>query len=427
MSAQHLARRSFVLGLSTSFSVALVMLVMFLTPLQAAPLRAAHAATGGGPATAVITIGVGAALSGPIQWLGWRQVNSVQLAVSQTNAAGGINIGGVTYTVALVAADSGCNTTQAITAANTLLNAGAVAVVGHTCSSDSMAAQPLYAAAGVPMLSPSATLPQLTEQGYTTTFRTVSHDGSPPAMLARFLRGWTGTASAAIVDGPIYVPQPGDYFSSTFVSLGGTVTSRRTVTNTNSFTATLLLIQVESPQVIVYTDPDPAHAGEFSAVAYRLGMTNVTIAWTSGTEDRGELATYAMAAGANAAAGDVAVMYYHYPTYMPGWYRFLPAYQAANFAHEPNDPGTFGPFAYDAAEIIFAAIDRANSTNPADVRDEVAATNNYPGIVGLYQGFDANGDVVPQWAWLEQFRSGDWVWIYPARVMLPGAWWNFGP
>ena len=76
----------------------------------------------------VITIGVASTLSVAPQ-LGQRQANAVQLAVDQVNAAGGIDIGGTNYTLALVTADSGCNPTQAAVAANTLLSAGVVAVV----------------------------------------------------------------------------------------------------------------------------------------------------------------------------------------------------------------------------------------------------------------------------------------------------------
>jgi len=120
--------------------------------------RETHLSAGG-----VITIGVGAALSGANAPLGWQEVNSVQLAISQTNAAGGVYVGGVTYTLALVTADSGCDATQTITAANALLRAGAIAIVGHMCSVESMAAQPIYNAAGVAMVSPSSTNPQLTQ------------------------------------------------------------------------------------------------------------------------------------------------------------------------------------------------------------------------------------------------------------------------
>ena len=137
----------------------------------------------------VITIGIAADLSGGTSVLGWQEVNSAQLAISQTNAAGGIDIGGITYTLALVTADSPCgDDSQAIIAAEALLNAGAKAVVGHTCSGTSLAAQPVYNAAGVVMISASSTDPMVTQQGYNTTFRTVTQDGTSPALLAAFYR-----------------------------------------------------------------------------------------------------------------------------------------------------------------------------------------------------------------------------------------------
>ena len=34
---------------------------------------------------------------------------------------------------------------------------------------------------------------------------------------------------------------------------------------------------------------------------------------------------------------------------------------------------------------------------------------DYDGVVGTYQGFDAKGDVVPQWDWLVRYQNGEWV------------------
>jgi len=45
-------------------------------------------------ASNAITLGVAADMSGDAEWIGWRQVNAMQLAVEQINAAGGIDIGG---------------------------------------------------------------------------------------------------------------------------------------------------------------------------------------------------------------------------------------------------------------------------------------------------------------------------------------------
>ena len=153
-------------------------------------------------------------------------------------------------------------------------------------------------------------------------------------------------------------------------------------------------------------------------IAHALGMAGVIIGWSPLTNDESTLTTYARAAGP-AAEDDYAAMIYRRFQDMPGWPTFLAAYQAAGFAHEPDNPGIFGTFAYDAARIIFAAIDRADSTVPTAIRDELAATANHAGVVGTYRGFDANGDVIPQWAWLERYQDGQWVTPYSSKVSLP--------
>jgi ABC-type branched-subunit amino acid transport system substrate-binding protein len=106
---------------------------------------------------------------------------------------------------------------------------------------------------------------------------------------------------------------------------------------------------------------------------------------------------------------------------MPSWPTFLASYQAAGFANDPSDPGLFGPLAYDAANIIVAAIDRANSTNPVAIRNEIAATSNFAGVVGTYVGFDAKGDVIPQWSSMWRYLSGEWWRVYPFAVFLPNV------
>lgn len=395
-----------------------------ITPARALPIseRAPTTLTNGN----VITIGVAADLSGPAESLGWRQANAVQLAVNQINAGGGVDIGGTNYTVALLSADSGCNQIQAITATNTLLNAGVVAVVGHTCTSTSNAAQPLYAAAGVSMITPSATGPQLTEQGYTTTFRVISRDDSPPAMLATHLRSQLSHERAAIVEMDGYFGNDlNDVFSDTFTSLGGTITSRRAVTSTADFTDTLTIVMAENPHTIHFVNDDGNTAGLLSNVAHNLGMTNVVIAWTTYSNNRAPLDDYATAAGI-AAEGDIAAMASRTTNDMPGYAALNTDYVAAGFANYGDEAQTGGAFAYDAAQIIVAAIDRAESVNPTDIRDEIAATTNYQGVVGTYEGFDTKGDVIPQWAWLERYHNGQWGLIGPNEIFLPILFKNLG-
>lgn len=416
------------LGIAVGFAVLFLAALLWVDAATATSTSPYGADTGApGPLSndAVITIGVGAAQSVAPE-MGWRQINAAQLAVDQVNAAGGITIAGTNYTLALAVANDGCNAGQAITAANTLLNAGAVAVVGYTCSGASNAAQPIHAAAGVPMISPSSTGPGVTEQGYRTTFRVISRDDSPPILLATYLRDWLHLEKAAIVeiDG-FWGNWATDIVSATFGSLGGTITSRRTVTSTAGFTAALTAIQAESPDVIFYSDADANNAGLLSSVAHSLGMTDVVIAWNTFSDDEAVLAAYAAQAGA-AAEGDHAAMFYRRIQDMPGYVAFNTAYQAAGFPSYGDEATATGAFAYDAANIIVAAIRRAQSTNPTDIRNAIATTSNYQGVVGTYQGFNVKGDVIPQWAWLERHTNGQWTILYPSRTFLPVTLKNLG-
>ncbi len=354
----------------------------------------------------VATLGVAADLSGPASWIGQAEANAVQLAVEQINAEGGLTLNEQQYLVHLVVADDGCNEAQAMDAAQTLLDAGALAVVGHTCSVASLPAQAIYAAAGIPMVSPSSTNPGLTQQGYATTFRTIPHDGSPLVTLATYLRRWSGYTRSAMVSAPGYYQWVINFYSDTFTALGGTITGHHIVTNPADFAAVLNTIKHnERPDVILYADADPGHAGLFSRAAYEAGMTNVPIAWSSWDNALSLLETYATEAGP-AAEGDIAMMSYRPFWGMPGWETFLADYQAANFPTASDDPGVWGAFAYDAARIILDALNRAGT--PGNVRDALAATTDFEGVVGLYHGFDGNGDVLPQWGWIERYYNWGW-------------------
>jgi branched-chain amino acid transport system substrate-binding protein len=104
---------------------------------------------------------------------------------------------------------------------------------------------------------------------------------------------------------------------------------------------------------------------------------------------------------------------------MPGYDALNTDYQAVGFPNYGDEAQVWGAYAYDAAKIIIAAIDRADSADPTTIRDEIAATGAYNGVVGTYAGFDSKGDVIPQWAWLQLYRNGEWVMEYPNKMFLP--------
>jgi branched-chain amino acid transport system substrate-binding protein len=415
-------KQIFFMLFATLLGVSLLVAILLLLPSQAVNAQVSslvsHERAPVLEAANVITIGVAEPLSGPNDIYGWTQVNSVQLAIDQVNAAGGVEVGGITYTLQMVAADDQGDPSLAPAAANALLNAGVVAVVGHSFSVASLAAQPVYNAAGVAMISPSSTGPAVTQQGYTTTFRTIPNDAAPINLFARFLRWGKNYHDVALVEGPNSAWGSGDLFVSTFAALGGTITSRRYVNSPADYDATLTAIQAEDPDVIFFNEMDPTIAAGFSLAAFNHGLGAVPVGWSPWDQDESRLSVYAAAAGV-AAEGDYAFMPYMRISEMPGRSAFIAAYQAANFPNYPDDPTNFGIFAYDTVGIIAQAIERANSLGPAGIRDQIAATHNYQGAVGTYQGFDEHGDVIPQWSWLEEFHNGEWLILLPTQTYVP--------
>jgi branched-chain amino acid transport system substrate-binding protein len=236
--------------------------------------------------------------------------------------------------------------------------------------------------------------------------------------LARYFRRPLGLDAVAMVswagDG-----WAAEAFSQTFTSLGGTITGWRDVTSTADYTNTLSAVMMDNPEALFYADLRAGAAitrpALLSAVADGLGLT--TVGW-----DAGSLSTippsYTATAGL-AAQGDYISRQYLDTADMPGYPAFNSAYQAAGFTQYGDEATALGAYAYDAAQIIIDAIRSADTQASGDVRDEIAATVNYAGVVGTYQGFDAHGDVVPQWAQLDKFEDGAWAPANRYDVVLP--------
>ena len=373
------------------------------------------------PEDNVVTIGVQAALTLGNATIGVRQANAVQLAVDQVNAAGGIDIGGTLYTVELAIADSACKPEQADDAANALLAAGAVAVVGDTCSSASFVAQPIFDAADVSMVSASSTSPQLTDRGLDTTFRVITRDDTWPIRAAEALYNTYALQSVAIIalEGFDDLTAINAFIDAFEVTLGGTITSINIIASVDDINDTLVKIDGEGAHGIYFPWYDAAFAGQVALEAQTLGMVDTTIVWDSMSEANSVLLPGYNAVAGSAAEMDYAIFYYREPAEMPGYTEFNAAYVAAAFPLYGDEAQMWGAFAYDAANIILDAIDWADSVDPAAIRDAIADTPARQGVVGAYQGFDDKGDVLPQWGDMLRSLNGDWLSLHPDPATLP--------
>lgn len=153
-------------------------------------------AAGASLAAETITIGVAGAHSGDLAPYGLPTLKAVQLVIREINAQGGIN----GQPVDLLVEDDGCKPELATNSATKLVAGKVRAVIGHTCSGATKAALPIYHAAKVLVISPSATTPALNQDGeYPLFFRTIATDNIQAATQVDFALQTLKAAKIAVL------------------------------------------------------------------------------------------------------------------------------------------------------------------------------------------------------------------------------------
>ena len=155
---------------------------------------------GCGSANQAVKIGLLSPQTGPIAQYAPGFEDAGKVAISELNATHKGN-----FTFELIVADSGCDGTQAATAAQTLIDSGVTAIVGAACSGATLGAIAVAAPAGVPMVSYASTSPAVTtadDNGH--LFRVVPSDAQQAVAL-------TTVASATGASNPAVLYMTNDY------------------------------------------------------------------------------------------------------------------------------------------------------------------------------------------------------------------------
>ena len=148
----------------------------------------------------VVKIGHVGPISGAIAHLGKDNENGARLAIEELNAKG-VTIGGKKIKFELVAEDDAADPKQGTAAAQKLVDAKISGIIGHLNSGTTIPASKIYSDAGIPQISPSATNPKYTRQGYKTAFRVVADDVHLGGTLGRYaVKDLKGKAIAVIDD-----------------------------------------------------------------------------------------------------------------------------------------------------------------------------------------------------------------------------------
>ncbi|MFO1299756.1 MAG: branched-chain amino acid ABC transporter substrate-binding protein [Burkholderiaceae bacterium] len=351
------------------------------------------------PATAqtVVKIGHVAPLTGGIAHLGKDNELGAKLAIEELNAKK-LSIGGKPVTFELLSEDDAGDPKQGTAAAQKLVDAGVVGVVGHLNSGTSIPASRIYSDAGIPQISPSSTAPKYTQQGFKTTFRVVANDGQLGGVLGRYAVKDIKAKSIAIIDDrTAYGQGVADEFMKSAKAAGGKVVGREyTNDKATDFNAILTKLKGAKPDLIFYGGMD-AVGGPMMRQMKQLGID----ARFMGGDG---ICTTEMAKLAGDALGDGKVVCAEAGGVTADKAAAMDAFRKKFKEKTGLEVQLYAPYVYDAVNVMVAAMQKANSTDPKKYLPELAKIQ-YDGVTGRIS-FDKHGDVRDGTLTLYTFKNG---------------------
>ncbi|WP_374352698.1 branched-chain amino acid ABC transporter substrate-binding protein [Limnohabitans sp.] len=367
------------------------------TPFKLSLITALTLASGLVSAQQVVKIGHVGPLSGAIAHLGKDNENGARLAIEELNAKG-VKIGGKAVKFELVAEDDAADPKQGTAAAQKLVDSKVNGVIGHLNSGTTIPASKIYSDAGIPQISPSATNPKYTRNGFKTAFRVVADDVHLGGTLGRYaVNTLKGKSIAVIDDRTAYGQGVADEFKKAAIAAGGKVVGHEFTTDKASdFMAILTTLKAKNPDVVFFGGMD-AVGGPMLRQMKSLGI-NAKFMGGDGicTTELVKLAGDAMADGqvVCAEAGGVD------GNLKKGMDDFGVRYKK----RFNDDVKLYAPYVYDAVNTMVDAMVRAGSADPAKYLPALAQAN-YKGITGTI-AFDQKGDIKNGALTLYTFKGG---------------------
>ena len=333
----------------------------------------------------VVKIGHVGPTSGAIAHLGKDNENGARMAIDELNAKG-VTIGGKKAKFELLAEDDGADPKQGTAAAQKLVDSKVNGVIGHLNSGTSIPASKIYSDAGIPQISPSATNPKFTRQGYKTVFRVVADDVHLGGTLGRYaVKNLKGKSIAVIDDRTAYGQGVADEFEKGVKGAGGKTVGREfTNDKATDFTAILTSLKAKKPDIVFFGGMD-AVAGPMMRQMKQLGITAKFMGGDGiCSSDLPKLAAGTMADGqvVCAEAGGVEGVAK----------KSMDEFYAAYKKKFNDDVKVYAPYVYDSVNVMVAAMVKAGSADPAKYLPVLAKTSDFKGVTGTI-AFDPKGDI----------------------------------
>ncbi len=330
-----------------------------------------------------ITVAYWLVVAGPDASLGIDSRRGIEIAIDDKKTIAG-------FPIRLIGEDSGCNAEGGVTAATKLsANLSIVAAIGSSCSSEAVPGAPILWKAGIVTVSPSNTAPLLTAANRSSDFdgylRTAHNDLVQGKVAAEFARRSLKVNRAATIhDGSPYAEGLANAFADNFKKLGGTITSQEAISPTDTdMRPVLTKIAAGKPELIYY--PIFIAAGGFVTRQAKevAGLQNTKLMSADGT----------FSPDFYKAGGDAVVGMYHTSPDLSAaalGARYTAFLEKHKKKYGENPLSAFHAHAYDAASMIFAAIEKVAKKDAAGnlyigrkaLRDALFATKNFRGVTG---------------------------------------------
>ena len=296
------------------------------------------------PAGETIKIGMGAPMLGDYSMFGIDISQAVALALAEDDGFEG-------WSYELVAEDTGGTPEGGASVANKLVtDPTVVAIAGHIFSGSTDAAMPIYEKAGLPMMSPSATNPDLTQKGSSVFNRLAFTDAAQGEAAASLLFNDLGFTKIAVMhDGGTYGQGLADVVQAKFEELGGEVVAYEAITPGEAdYVAPLSAVAAAGPEAVYF--------GGYAAEAIVM-MNEWSQAGLDGVLFFGCDGTYGVEftdkTGAN---GEGAIAASLVPPDSDAKTAFDAAYSAA-FPTQPGELSAFTWSSFDTGNVLIQAIE----------------------------------------------------------------------
>ncbi|MGE5945535.1 MAG: branched-chain amino acid ABC transporter substrate-binding protein, partial [Betaproteobacteria bacterium] len=330
---------------------------------------------------------------GPQAPLGKDNENGAVLAVEELNAQG-IEIGGAKVKFELIKEDDQADPKQGSIVAQKLVDAKVNGVIGHLNSGTTIPASKLYADAGIPQISGSATNPKYTQQGFATAFRVMANDVQQGKVLGEFAAKQGAKTVAIVDDRTAYGQGLADEFRKAAEGAGiKVVATEYTNDKATDFKAILTKIKSTKAELVFYGGMD-AQGGPMAKQMKELGIKAKFLGGD------GVCTPEFMKLGGEAAEGN---------------YCSLPGMPLEKLAKGPEFKDKFtkkfgveiqlyAPYVYDAVMVMADSMKRAGSVESAKFLPEVGKTK-YDGVTAMIE-FDDKGDLKGGAISLYQYKGG---------------------